>query len=219
MIRTPPRLPRPATPQRSFRTPPEPRITSPASGLVTSACCKAAYSSSARYCWTSDVNSVVSMNVSTLGSIRHRRSYVKDGLVRLRAHRCRRNGTYEVESYGSLVLSTGPGWQVVLSTGLDGRRSRSPAMSAGGHRFRRPVVSNGERLSEQNYRRLKPSRSDLNGRVLPSRSVMTWRSCLADWRFVPDANPGRNRRDTGPRGAQGRNRSAHSTRSCARLAL
>lgn len=33
MIRPPPRLPRPATPQRNFRTPPEPGTTSPDSGF------------------------------------------------------------------------------------------------------------------------------------------------------------------------------------------
>ena len=78
------RLPRPAIPQRILRTPPEPRITSPASGLSVNACCSAAYSSSDRYSWTRDVNSVLSTNVSTLDlNIRHRRMSVKDGQLAL----------------------------------------------------------------------------------------------------------------------------------------
>ena len=68
MTRMPPRLPRPARPQRSLRTPPDPRITSPPSGLSASACCTAAYSSSDRYCPSSDLKSLVSINVSTTGS-------------------------------------------------------------------------------------------------------------------------------------------------------
>src|SRR6266850_5748154 len=55
-----PRLPRPATPHRSLRTPPDPGITSPASGLTMSDCCKVAYSSSVRYCCSNFVNSFVS---------------------------------------------------------------------------------------------------------------------------------------------------------------
>src|SRR2546421_12679748 len=51
-MRRPPRLPRPATPHRSLRTPPEPGITSPASGFTISDCCNVPYSSSVRYCCT-----------------------------------------------------------------------------------------------------------------------------------------------------------------------
>src|SRR6266850_8501953 len=56
---------RPATPHRSLRTPPEPGITSPASGCTISDCCNAAYSSSVRYCCTNFVNSFVSTNVTS----------------------------------------------------------------------------------------------------------------------------------------------------------
>ena len=84
MTRIPPRLPRPAIPRRILRTPPEPRITSPASGLSVNACCSAAYSSSDRYSWTRDVNSVLSTNVSTLDlNIRQRRRSIKDGQLAL----------------------------------------------------------------------------------------------------------------------------------------
>ncbi len=47
-------------PQRSFRTPPAPGITAPASGSCRSACCNALYSSSDRYSCTRRVNSLVS---------------------------------------------------------------------------------------------------------------------------------------------------------------
>jgi len=59
-MRRPPRLPRPATPQRNFRIPPEPGIIEPASGSATNACWSWDYSSSLRYSCARRVNSLVS---------------------------------------------------------------------------------------------------------------------------------------------------------------
>jgi hypothetical protein len=59
------RLPRPDIAHLSFRTPPDPGITSPASGSSRRVACNFAYSSSDKYCVTSFVKSGVSTKVST----------------------------------------------------------------------------------------------------------------------------------------------------------
>ena len=63
MILRPPRLPRPCAAQRSFRTPPDPRITLPACGFSISADCNARYSSSGNSSWASLENILVSMKL------------------------------------------------------------------------------------------------------------------------------------------------------------
>ena len=64
MTRYPPRLPRPGAAHLSFRTPPEPGITGPASGFCMRACCRVPYCSSLKYSSTSFVNSRVSMKLN-----------------------------------------------------------------------------------------------------------------------------------------------------------
>src|SRR3990172_2196288 len=99
MTRMPPRLPRPATRQRSFRSPPEPRTRSPASGFATSDSCNSKYSSSERYCPTSSVNSFVSTNVNTL------RLYVTDVLhQRRRASAAFDQGRRALEEPAGIVV-------------------------------------------------------------------------------------------------------------------
>src|SRR4051812_33184800 len=65
MTRYPPRFPRPAVRQRSFRTPPVPGTTAPASGSSIRTFCSSWYSSSERYSSISRVNSFVSMKQYT----------------------------------------------------------------------------------------------------------------------------------------------------------
>jgi len=93
MIRSPPRLPRPASPHRSFRMPPDSGMTAPASGSFARAVCSLRYSSSDRYSPTRRVKSRVSMNVNTCTTIRQRRSAVQDGPAARRRPDRRRGGT------------------------------------------------------------------------------------------------------------------------------
>lgn len=77
MTRTPPRLPRPVLPQRTFRTPPDPDTTFPASGFPAMKMIKLVRSSSFQKSLARRTNVGVSMTVSMRFNIRQCRSNVK----------------------------------------------------------------------------------------------------------------------------------------------